>query len=270
MKAIATGKLFGGLVDCYVLEDGRSRISHRGAVAALTNDPSNENVLSRYVGRLPDKYRPKSSLPALEIVIPDGGLAQTLDPEWFVDLLTAYADANDASALHPKQVPLARHANRLLRGLAKVGIVALIHEATGYEEIRAKGALNAYLFRLLNEDPIEWDEMFRPSLVHALCGVYKKHWLGGRHPQWLASVNAKIYDLIIGSAALKALRDLKVGSGIKHHQHLTPEARIAFRRALEHVELIARQSEADPDDFWMRVEHELYGTGLQLRFKEAS
>lgn len=271
MKAVATGKLFGGLVDCYVLEDGRRVLSQRGAVAALTQKAgetggAKHGLLGRFFERLPENYRPESVDPVSGIQLPGGGTANGIGAEWFVDILNAYADADDADALHTQQRHLAKNANRLLRTLAKVGIVALIDEATGYERVRSEGALNSYLFRLLSEEPLEWDEMFRPSLVMAICNVYGKTWEGRRHPQWMASVNAKMYEMIVGSEALKRLRsiDPALRAGSNHHQHFTHEARAEFRRALELVEVIAGQCNGTPADFWMRLEHQFYGTGLQL------
>jgi hypothetical protein len=64
LKTIASGTIFGGLVDCYVLSDKTRVISMRGAVRALTRDAGNTEKsgghetgnLRQYLRRLPSKY----------------------------------------------------------------------------------------------------------------------------------------------------------------------------------------------------------------------
>jgi hypothetical protein len=47
-----------------------------------------------------------------------------------------------------------------LRALAKVGIVALIDEATGYQELRPKDALQAYLEKIISKELAAWIKKF--------------------------------------------------------------------------------------------------------------
>ena len=49
---------------------------------------------------------------------------------------------HEKKALTTIQKPVAERAEILMRGLAHVGIIALVDEATGYQEIRDRGALN--------------------------------------------------------------------------------------------------------------------------------
>lgn len=52
-----------------------------------------------------------------------------------------YQDVKFAGQLHPAQIETARKAEILLYGLGEVGITALVDEATGYQDARAKDAL---------------------------------------------------------------------------------------------------------------------------------
>jgi hypothetical protein len=45
---------------------------------------------------------------------------------------------------------ISRHDDIVMRGLARVGIVALIDEATGYQEVRDRKALQSILNSILN------------------------------------------------------------------------------------------------------------------------
>ena len=48
----------------------------------------------------------------------------------------------------------------MIRATAKVGIVALIDEATGYQAVRARNALQLKLQAFIAEDMQEWARMF--------------------------------------------------------------------------------------------------------------
>jgi hypothetical protein len=50
--------------------------------------------------------------------------------------------AAEERRLHESQAEVTKAAGILVRGLARTGIVALVDEATGYQDVRAKDALN--------------------------------------------------------------------------------------------------------------------------------
>jgi hypothetical protein len=56
-----------------------------------------------------------------------------------------YLDARDKGALQANQASAALTAYVLMRGLARVGIIALVDEATGYQEVRARQELQPIL-----------------------------------------------------------------------------------------------------------------------------
>jgi P63C domain len=69
------------------------------------------------------------------------------------------ARENNAITLE-NQKETAKKAEILVRSLAKVGIIALIDEATGYQEIREKEALNAILDKYLRKELAAWAKTF--------------------------------------------------------------------------------------------------------------
>lgn len=73
-----------------------------------------------------------------------------------------YLDARDKGELHPLQEKIAVQSDIIIRALARVGIAALIDEATGYQEVRDKQALAKILERyLLNEGYRKWERTFQ-------------------------------------------------------------------------------------------------------------
>jgi hypothetical protein len=71
-----------------------------------------------------------------------------------------FLDAKQADIIMPNQRHIAERAQILMRGLAHVGIVALIDEATGYQEIRPRDALQAYLDIILRKELAAWAKTF--------------------------------------------------------------------------------------------------------------
>jgi hypothetical protein len=69
-------------------------------------------------------------------------------------------DANKARILKGKQILIAEKCESLIRGFAKVGIIALIDEATGYQAERDNDELQRFLSLYLSEERLKWARMF--------------------------------------------------------------------------------------------------------------
>lgn len=270
-KAIATGVIFGGLVDCYVLDDGRRVLSQRGAVRALRAKTSSKNDgaefgnLSRYTARLPEKFRHLATEPTCEIDRPDGGSAHAVTSDHFVAILNAYVDSAIAGELSKSQRHLAANAQAILRSLQSLGLDALIDEATGYQRQRADDALSRRFAEYLRETAAPHKVTFKEKLVRELCRVYGKVYVPGRHPRWLASVNEKLYRTIFDgdvAAELKA-RNPTPHFGSNHHQFVSDQVRPLMRDDLEVIYVLARTSQSAAD-FWRRCEYHFKRSPMQL------
>lgn len=76
-----------------------------------------------------------------------------------------YLKMRDAYLLERKSVPkqyqhIVLACDTVMRGLARVGIVALVDEATGYQKVRDKKALQAILDRYLAKELAAWAKRF--------------------------------------------------------------------------------------------------------------
>jgi hypothetical protein len=72
---------------------------------------------------------------------PHGARAYGYNAELLPLVCEIYLKARDANALPANQQHVAKQAEILVRGLARVGIIALVDEATGYQDIRPRDAL---------------------------------------------------------------------------------------------------------------------------------
>jgi hypothetical protein len=76
-----------------------------------------------------------------------------------------FLKARDAGVLTNQQQILADISDITVRSLSKIGIIALIDEATGYQEEREKDALNTLYKLFFSEELIPWQQKF-PHLFY--------------------------------------------------------------------------------------------------------
>ena len=73
--------------------------------------------------------------------IPTGSLANAYPATLLADLCDVVIDARNAGVLQKQQMHIAERCDQLMRGFARVGIIGLVDEATGYQEIRSNALL---------------------------------------------------------------------------------------------------------------------------------
>lgn len=138
---------------CYVLEDGTRVLSQRGMIAGLgmsRGSSSREDGGDRLAGFLGGKgispYVSSELSAAITNPIrfrhPAGGnLAYGYPATILADICDAVLAARREGVLQKQQEHIAHQAEILVRGFARVGIIALVDEATGYQADRARDAL---------------------------------------------------------------------------------------------------------------------------------
>ena len=71
-----------------------------------------------------------------------------------------YLEARKAGVLRASQMHVAERCEILMRGFAHVGIIALVDEATRYQEIRGRKALEEILDKYLRPYQARWAKRF--------------------------------------------------------------------------------------------------------------
>lgn len=84
-----------------------------------------------------------------------------------------YLDARDSKSLKTQQLTLARASEILLVGLSKLGITALVDEATGYQYEREKDALQVILKAYISEELLKWQKMFPDAFYFEIFRLNK-------------------------------------------------------------------------------------------------
>lgn len=166
-KATHQGKLpFGDIqIDCFVLENGQRVIHKRGMARALGMRSGGGNVFTRTLQRKGVGSKVSESL-AEKINNPIVFKPLTGDPghgyeaDILIDVCDAIIEARNEKKLSPSQVSLAIQAEAIIRSVAKVGIAALVDEATGYQVERERDALHKLLGIYLSEERLKWAKTF--------------------------------------------------------------------------------------------------------------
>jgi hypothetical protein len=139
-----------------------------------------------------------------------------------------YLEARNAHKLDPKQRSVARAAEILVRGLARVGILALVDEATGFQEVRARDELQRILEAYVQAEFRPWIKMFPDDFfreIYRLQGWEYRPGTSKRTPYVGKLVNKYVYDQL-PTGVHDELRRLNPRNDRgyrprKHHQFLT-------------------------------------------------
>jgi hypothetical protein len=139
-----------------------------------------------------------------------------------------YLDAREDGALTAKQMPVAAAAEILIRGLARTGIIALIDEATGYQESRARHELQKILEAYVKAELRPWTKTFPDEFFQQIYRLQAWEYKPGtakRTPYVGKLINHYIYEQL-PPGVLEELRErnprTERGYRVhKHHQFLT-------------------------------------------------
>ena len=167
-------KIGGTEIDCYVLEDGTRVISQRSMIRAIgltrggaRGDAEQDRIgaeIPRFATQMWIKpFISKELESALSNPIPfqpPHGTAYGYPATILADICDAILHARDAGKVGPRQAGIVQQADMLVRGFARVGIIALVDEATGYQRDRASDALARILEAFIAKELQPWLQTF--------------------------------------------------------------------------------------------------------------
>lgn len=181
-------------IPCAVLDNGKRVLTDNGITNALLGSRSGASKRIKKSSEsdgapLPLFLAPNNIKSLISQELWDGPLA----PIKYIDgdkIITAY-DANllpavcdiwlkarETGVLQKQQLSKAQKAEVLMRGLARVAVVALIDEATGYQEVRPKDALQAYLEIIIRKELAAWAKKFPDEFYENIYKLKGWTWTG--------------------------------------------------------------------------------------------
>ncbi len=153
-----------------------------------------------------------------------------------------YLRARRDGNLAPKQAHLAEKAEILQSAFAKVGITALVDEATGFQQDRRHDALRLLLGKYIAEGLQKWIHTFPDSFFAELDRLYDNEPTTSRkRPQYYGRfINKYVYDPIEHGYVKAELDKLNITDEGKRkarfHQWLTDEGRTILTRQIGKIE----------------------------------
>jgi len=159
-----------------------------------------------------------------------GGTAHGIRAEIIPKICEVWLDAEESITLGSRQKQIVAKAKLLMRALAHVGIIALVDEATGYQGVRPKDALQMYLERIIRKELAAWAKKFPDEFYENIYKLKGWPWPGMKKNRY-SVVAHYTRNLVYERLAAGLLKELeaktpKNDSGYrpdKFHQWLTED-----------------------------------------------
>ena len=252
------------IIPCAVLEDGTRVLSERAITKAfggkrggshwrrLKENPdgaylpvflSAGNIKPYIISELRDSLARRR----LYRIKKGGSTAYGIEATLLPKICNVYLKMRDAgNALTVSQIPLSIQADVIMRGLAEVGIVALIDEATGHIEEKHKEEYRELFREFIRKECREWEKEYPNQFFDLLYRLYElPKPNNGKHPKFFGKFIRKyIYIPLANSngAILETLDEKNPviyqngGRRYKMHQFLSEMIGVpAFRAHLWQV-----------------------------------
>ena len=247
-------------IPCYVLEDETRVLSQRGFLGAIgrsvSRPASGGEQLPAFLSSERLKPYISNELAAASNPIlfrpPDGGRSAYGYPATLLpQVCEVYLKARDAGVLQKQQAHIAEQAEILIRGLATVGVIALVDEATGYEEIRAQRSLAIILEKFIAKELQPWTRTFPYEFYELIYDL--RGWDGPDGHKRTPLIGHITNDLVYERLAPGVLDELKrknpkLPTGRRrttHHQWFTPD--LGHPRLKEHLAAVMALMRAAPN-----------------------
>ena len=232
----------GGIkIPCYVLQDGTRVLSSRGMQEALKMVDAEDGKqtagtrLTRYLTQKslkPFIFNNKSSDHFNPIICYDGNKQiNGYEASVLIDLCDGILEARKHITLSPRQSIIADQCEILVRSFAKVGLISLIDEATGYQNEREHYELQKILSAYISDEILKWQLTFTDSFYREIFRLWGLPFIPKyikNKPSFIGKLTRKyIYEElpkgVVDKIQEKVGKTEKGNWKYKWHQTLTPE-----------------------------------------------
>ena len=241
-EAVFNGELHIGdrNIPCAVLDDGTRIISQGGFLLSIgrSRTPKAKTGMQVAVDQPPTFLAAKNLKPyvtkdllASTKPVKDrdqsGGVTFGYNAEALPAVCRVFMEAEENGDLSPPQRHIAKACKIVVMALATVGIVALVDEATGYQEDRARDALAKILERYISEELRQWVKTFPNAYFQELARLRGVHLsrISVKRPQYFGILTN---DVVYNRLAPGVLSEL---------QRITPKTKKGRRKHTFHQRL---------------------------------
>lgn len=273
-------------IPCYVLEDGRRVLIQHGMLTGLnmsqgTAGRGEGDRLAKFIsGKAINPYINNDLYEVIKNPIkfktPSGSTASGYEATILADICDAVLEARKSGKLHYQSEHIAARCEILVRGFARVGIIALVDEATGYQKDRARDALAQILEAFIAKELQPWlktfpsdfyQEMFRlRDLPYPVTTVKRPQYFG-------VLTNNIVYDRIAPGVREELQRGVPRNDAgrptAKYFQKLTQNT--GYPKLREHLGSVVTLMKLSDDweDFMLKLDrlHPRFGSTLPMEYE---
>jgi len=260
-------------IDCAVLDDGTRVLSERAFSRALNTVRGGSQYRKRERleagGNLPiylavkelnphidNDLRLAASKPIIYLTKSGGTPANGIDARLIPAVCNVWLKARDAGGLSARQKLVAIQADILMRGLATVGIIALVDEATGYQEDREKAALAKILEAFVAKELRPWVHTFPVDYyrqMYRLRGLTYPPTKANQMPRYFGKLTNDVVYARLAPGVLDELRRLTERDEkgrLKTHLHRRLTADIGHPKLQMHLGAVTALMKVAEDGDW--------------------
>lgn len=271
-------------IPCYVLENGTRVISGRGIqqslkivenknsgtkIGLILNNLTLKPFIFRNLG--PAHFEP---LECYDGVLKINGYEATV----LVDICDGMLEARKHIELTDRQKIIADQCEVLVQSFAKVGIISLVDEATGYQYDRERFELQKILNAYISDEILKWQLTFTDDFyknIYRLWGLpFVPKYIRNK-PSFIGKLTSKyIYELlpqgVVDKIKEKTGKTSKGNWKYKWHQSLTPEIGREHlkKQIIEVTTLMSISKTKEQFDELFQLKYKTVPVQLQSEFEE--
>jgi hypothetical protein len=222
-------------IQCYVLENETRVLTQTGlqqgiGMSASGGSSIGSHRLTKLIERIASKHLP--NIPELDSLssriqnpikfkLPNGGTAYGYEATILADICDAILAARKAKLLQPQQSHIPDRCETLLRGFARVGIIALVDEATGYQDLRAKNALSRILEAFIAKELQPYVQTFPADYYKETFRLRGLQYPNDsvRRPQYFGILTNDVIYKRLAPGVLKELKNVTLRDDVGRARH---------------------------------------------------
>lgn len=247
-------------IQCYVLEDEMRVLSQRGLQygvgLSVGGGRRGAPKIVDFLQSLSKKGLEINDLIArllepIEFQPPQGRTAYGYPATILADICNIALDAQTVQGLLPAQQRIIDQCRILNKGFAKVGIIALVDETTGYQRIREENALATILEKFIAKELQPWVRTYPYEFYQEIFRL--KGWPGPEGHKRSPLIGLYTNDIVYARLAPGVLEELRkrnptVAPGRRrhhHHQWFTPDP--GYVKLNQHLAAVIALMKAAPN-----------------------
>lgn len=224
-------------VQCYVMDNGERVLSLRGSSKAMGLTGAGSTALVRnlnarwiapYLSEGLKDWLYKASRNELPTYYAVNNRNFTpLEASLFIDVCKAYVDALHDGTLTESQAAVAQRMFAIMTGFAKIGLVAIIDEVTGYQEERDRSELQKILMKYISEELMPWTKRFPDEFYKQMFRLKGWDYKGRAKSPYAGKLTNEYIYKYLPEGVLDELKSKNPREGStktrkhRHHQFLT-------------------------------------------------